>query len=56
VLGCNPEERLIARTYRIHFGGQPAIQITERFMGRAEDGEVENGGDRSTAPPSCEAS
>ena len=36
VLGCRPADPLVARTYRIHFGGRPAIQITERFMSRDE--------------------
>ncbi len=34
---CTPEQTLIARLYRIHLGGRPAIQITERFR---DDGEV----------------
>jgi chorismate-pyruvate lyase len=34
VLGLDAAEPLIARTYRIHFGGRPAIQITERFLAR----------------------
>ena len=32
ILGCAPGAALVARTYRIHFGGQAAIQITERFL------------------------
>lgn len=36
VLGCRAEDPLVARTYRIHFSGRPAIQITERFMSRDE--------------------
>lgn len=34
VLGVEATEPLIARTYRIHIGGRPAIQITERFLAR----------------------
>jgi chorismate-pyruvate lyase len=34
VLGVDAAEPLIARTYRIHIGGRPAIQITERFLAR----------------------
>jgi chorismate-pyruvate lyase len=29
--GCAKHEAVWARTYRIHLGGQPTIQITERF-------------------------
>ncbi len=55
VLGCRPEDLLVARTYRIHFAGQAAIQITERFL--AGDGE-DGGSDapRKPAPdPTSEA-
>jgi chorismate-pyruvate lyase len=38
-LGIDPAEELVARTYRIHFGGQPAIQITERFLA-CDAGEI----------------
>jgi chorismate-pyruvate lyase len=34
VLGVDAAEQLVARTYRIHIGGRPAIQITERFLAR----------------------
>jgi chorismate-pyruvate lyase len=33
-LGVDAGEPLVARTYRIHLGGRPAIQITERFLAR----------------------
>jgi chorismate-pyruvate lyase len=37
ILGCRPEDTLVARTYRIHFAGRPAIQITERFFAGESD-------------------
>lgn len=37
-LGVDAGEPLIARTYRIHVGGRPAIQITERFLARDATG------------------
>ncbi len=40
VLGVDPTAALVARTYRIHFNGRAAIQITERFLAAAV-GEVE---------------
>jgi len=33
-LGVDAAEPLVARTYRIHLGGRPVIQITERFLAR----------------------
>jgi chorismate-pyruvate lyase len=47
VLGCRPEDLLVARTYRIHFAGKPAIQITERFLA----GDGEEGGEPSARKP-----
>jgi len=53
VLGCGPAEPLIARTYRIHFGGQPAIQITERFRAEVPTGSPRSapGGAIADDPP-----
>lgn len=34
--GCEPGTALLVRVYRIHIGGRPAIQITERFPDETE--------------------
>jgi len=55
ILGCAVADPLVARTYRIHFGGRPAIQITERFLAEVPAGNtLPPSGDKSADEPPTE--